>query len=70
LIGAALAYALPPGVVGNISYFVLGIAVVIAVIVSASIKVANQWNRAIVLRLGHFQALRGPGLFLLYPLLM
>jgi regulator of protease activity HflC (stomatin/prohibitin superfamily) len=55
--------------VGNISYFVLGVAVVIAVIVSASIKVADQWNRAIVLRLGHFQALRGPGLFFIIPII-
>jgi regulator of protease activity HflC (stomatin/prohibitin superfamily) len=69
LIGAALAYALHPGSVGNISYFVLGVAVVIAVIVSASIKVADQWNRAIVLRLGHFQALRGPGLFFIIPII-
>ncbi|MGC1183265.1 slipin family protein [Legionella sp.] len=69
LIGAALAYALHPGSVGNISYFVFGIAVIIAVIVSASIKVANQWNRAIVLRLGHFQALRGPGLFFIIPII-
>src|SRR5258708_33422962 len=30
-------------------------------------QVAQQWERAIVLRLGRFVALRGPGLFWLVP---
>ena len=38
---------------------------VVAFIVSYSIKVADQWDRAVVLRLGRFRALQGPGLF--YP---
>ena len=32
------------------------------------IKVANQWERAVVLRFGKFQALRGPGLFFVIPI--
>lgn len=35
---------------------------------AAAIKVANQWERAIVLRLGRFIALKGPGLFLIIPI--
>jgi regulator of protease activity HflC (stomatin/prohibitin superfamily) len=31
------------------------------------IKVAAQWEKAVVLRLGRFRGLRGPGLFLLVP---
>ena len=31
-------------------------------------QVAKQWERAVVLRLGHYQGLRGPGLFWLIPL--
>lgn len=69
LIGAAIAYALHLGYPGNMSYFVFGGTVLIASIVSAAIKVANQWDRAIVLRLGHFQALKGPGLFFIIPII-
>jgi len=31
-------------------------------------QVAKQWERAVVLRLGHYRGLRGPGLFWLVPL--
>ncbi len=40
-----------------------------ALLLSAAIKIASQWERAIVLRLGRFQALRGPGLFVIVPIL-
>ena len=36
-------------------------------LLAASIKVANQWERGIVLRLGEFQSIRGPGLFFVVP---
>ena len=39
-----------------------GIAFVIALVVFLAIKVANQWERAVILRLGRFHSLRGPGL--------
>ncbi len=32
-------------------------------------RVAQQWDRAVVLRLGRFHALKGPGIFLLVPLI-
>ena len=41
----------------------------IALIVSCSIKVADQWEKAVVLRLGGFQSLRGPGLFFIIPVI-
>ena len=34
-----------------------------------SIKVANQWDKAAVLRLGKYKGLRGPGLFLIVPVI-
>lgn len=40
----------------------------VALLALFSIKVANQWEKAIVLRFGKFQALRGPGLFLILPI--
>jgi len=39
----------------------------IALIISSAIKIANQWERAVVLRLGRFHSLRGPGLFFIIP---
>ncbi len=42
---------------------------IIALIVSAAIKIADQWERAVVLRLGRFQSLRGPGLFFIIPVI-
>lgn len=36
---------------------------------AASIKVANQWERGIILRLGEFQAIRGPGLIFIVPII-
>ena len=67
-IGAAVAYSLHMGWGGltGVSFFVAMIFV--ASIVSASIKVASQWDRVIVLRLGHFHSLRGPGLFFIIPI--
>jgi regulator of protease activity HflC (stomatin/prohibitin superfamily) len=45
------------------------IAFFVAWIVSAAIKIADQWERAIVLRLGKFRALKGPGLFFIIPII-
>ncbi len=43
--------------------------VIVATLVSVALKVADQWNRAVVLRLGRFHALRGPGLFFIIPVI-
>jgi regulator of protease activity HflC (stomatin/prohibitin superfamily) len=32
-----------------------------------TLKMANQWERAVVLRLGKLQAIRGPGMFVIIP---
>jgi regulator of protease activity HflC (stomatin/prohibitin superfamily) len=44
------------------------IGAVLSALVASAIKVANQWERAIVLRLGKFQGSRGPGLFFIAPI--
>jgi regulator of protease activity HflC (stomatin/prohibitin superfamily) len=41
----------------------------VATVVSSAIKVADQWERAVVLRLGRFSAQRGPGLFFIVPVI-
>ena len=67
-IGGIFAYA-----AGSISNAVgTGIGVVtlaFATIVSSAIKVADQWDRAVILRLGRFHALKGPGLFFIIPII-
>jgi regulator of protease activity HflC (stomatin/prohibitin superfamily) len=40
----------------------------VALLALFSIKIANQWEKAVVLRFGKFQALRGPGLFIIIPI--
>ena len=44
------------------------IAVAIAIIVSIAVKVSEQWDKVLVLRLGKFHALKGPGLFCIIPI--
>ncbi|WP_295710997.1 slipin family protein [Mucilaginibacter sp.] len=44
-------------------------AFVVALLISLAIKIANPWERGVVLRLGRFQSLRGPGLFFIIPIL-
>jgi regulator of protease activity HflC (stomatin/prohibitin superfamily) len=41
---------------------------VLGFFVMFAIKIANQWERAVVLRFGKFRALRGPGLFFVIPI--
>jgi regulator of protease activity HflC (stomatin/prohibitin superfamily) len=67
--GGALAYALYDPVHLVACAVVLGAAFVLGSIVSFSIKVAAPWDRAVVLRLGQFRALRGPGVFLMVPII-
>lgn len=48
-------------------YAVAAALVVIAFLIPQAIKVADQWERAVVLRLGKLSAIRGPGLFVIVP---
>jgi regulator of protease activity HflC (stomatin/prohibitin superfamily) len=44
------------------------VVLAILVIALSGLRVANQYQRAVVLRLGRFQAIRGPGLYWIIPL--
>ena len=46
---------------------VLGIFVLILAL--RSIRIAKEWTRGVVLRLGRFNAIRGPGLYFVIPLI-
>ncbi len=68
-LGLALAYSswsaggfVTGGVIAVIGFLV-------AAVLANSIKVANQWERVVVLRLGQFHMLAGPGLFFIIPIL-
>jgi regulator of protease activity HflC (stomatin/prohibitin superfamily) len=63
-LGVLLGLLHPPLGVG-----VGAVGIVVAGLAAAAIKVANQWERAIVLRLGKFQGTRGPGLFCIVPII-
>ncbi|MBK6967486.1 MAG: slipin family protein, partial [Bacteroidales bacterium] len=41
----------------------------LAIIISSAIKVADQWEKAVVLRLGKFHDIKGPGLFYIIPVI-
>lgn len=66
--GVTLAYKLyasePLTAVG----FGLG-AFAVSLFAYSAVQVADQWERAVLLRLGKFQAVRGPGLFFLIPVI-
>jgi regulator of protease activity HflC (stomatin/prohibitin superfamily) len=47
---------------------ILAVGVIAGAIGSLAPKVAAQWERAVVLRLGKYRGLRGPGLFWMLPL--
>ena len=69
ILGVALAYAMY-GVAAT--WVVVGIGIgafVLALLVSAAIQIADQWDRAVILRLGQFHSLRGPGLFFIIPII-
>jgi regulator of protease activity HflC (stomatin/prohibitin superfamily) len=58
--GPEAVWVMPAGILGS---------VFVAALVASALKVADQWSRAVVLRLGRFQALRGPGLFFIIPVI-
>ncbi len=50
----------------GISVFVILLA---AIYILLALKVAQQWEKAVVLRVGKFRGLRGPGMFWIVPIL-
>jgi len=48
-------------------YWATGVLAIIAGLLPRSLMIADQWERAIVLRLGKLTAIRGPGMFAIVP---
>jgi len=65
----ALAFA-RGAAVGEYAWMWLGGALwLVGFLIPASLKMANQWERAIVLRFGKLQQIAGPGLFMIVPVI-
>ena len=48
-------------------YWLAGALLIVAVLTPFALKMANQWERAVVLRLGKLNSIAGPGMFLIIP---
>ena len=68
-IGVAFAYSVLTVPNYRVSFFIAIVSAIIAFVVSCSVKIANQWERVVVLRLGRFRSLEGPGLFFIVPII-
>jgi regulator of protease activity HflC (stomatin/prohibitin superfamily) len=42
---------------------------IISVLLASSIHIADQWDKAVVLRMGKYKGLKGPGIFLIIPII-
>jgi regulator of protease activity HflC (stomatin/prohibitin superfamily) len=48
-------------------YGVAGVFILIGLLTPLSMQMANQWEKAVVLRLGRLQGVKGPGIFFIVP---
>src|SRR4030067_2743086 len=51
------------------SPFIAGVGAGAAFFIVLTFRVAKQWEKAVVLRMGKFKSLEGPGLFGIFPIL-
>src|ERR1035437_8495788 len=42
---------------------------ILSILIASSIKIADQWEKAVLLRMGRYIGLKGPGLFFIVPIL-
>lgn len=52
-----------------INHFVFAGLIILAILVTSSIQIADQWEKAVLLRMGKYTGLKGPGLFLIIPII-
>jgi regulator of protease activity HflC (stomatin/prohibitin superfamily) len=57
-------------VLGVMGYFVPAAALlVVAIVVASALKMANTWQKFVILRAGKLRGVKGPGLFLIIPVI-
>ena len=64
IIGAAIGYF---SQLSKIGLLFGGVLILVGIILGLTLRTAAEWERAVVLRLGRFAGVRGPGLFFLIP---
>lgn len=64
VIGSVALYLLQ--VVNELSFVLL---LFVSLLVASSIRIADQWEKAVVLRMGKFNGLKGPGPFMIIPII-
>jgi regulator of protease activity HflC (stomatin/prohibitin superfamily) len=64
---AGVAFAVGPRSPVNIGAAIA--MVIVALLIPQSLMMANQWERAVVLRMGRLQGIKGPGVFWIMPIL-
>ena len=69
VLGLALAYGTAAPPYYHASAWIVILTFLVAFIVAYAIKIADQWERVVVLRLGRFRSLEGPGLFFIIPII-
>jgi regulator of protease activity HflC (stomatin/prohibitin superfamily) len=42
---------------------------ILSILLASSIQIADQWEKAVVLRMGKYNGLKGPGLFVIIPII-
>ena len=55
-------------VAAGVGYWFFVPGILIAIIVSMAVKIADQWERTVILRLGRFSGIKGPGMFFVIPI--
>jgi len=68
-LGFAMAFSVSNDLSSPVSITLLIVTLLVSSLVASSAKVASQWTRAVVLRLGKFHKLNGPGLFFIIPII-
>src|SRR5437764_2518017 len=68
-IGLALAWSTMRPTDHGASLSIAVVSAILAFVIAYSVKIANQWERVVVLRLGRFRSLEGPGLFFIIPII-
>lgn len=54
---------------GDVGLWLAVALFIVAALIPRALLMANQWERAVVLRMGRLQGIRGPGMFVIIPFL-
>ena len=54
---------------GIVNNSLLALLLLFSILFASAIRIADQWERAVVLRMGKYKGLRGPGPFMIIPII-